>query len=1021
MSKLYVVALLIWCIPLRAQIVINELAPSNNGIIVDEYNDYSDWIELYNDGINPVSLLGYGITDDTVIGKWKFPDVTISAGSFLTVFASDKNNPDSNTNVPFPNHWETAINDYDTWKYVVPSTDLPSNWNTVNFDDSGWSQGNGGFGYGDNDDVTIILDGSISVYCRKIFSVADKSKLVQGDLSIDYDDGFVAYLNGIEIARKGLSGYPPAYDDYATTSTEAQLYQGLKPAAYTVDYNDLQSILVNGDNVLAVEVHNKPDTSSDLTCRPFFHFGILDNSILYSSNPSWFINPDGNLHTNFKLSIGETIQLSNNSGVVIDSQVISDLPFGAVNARIPDGSANWCMSSSPTFGSSNNNTSCATAIMDDPQFSLEAGFYNGIQTVSLTTLQLGAVIRYTTNGDIPDESSAVYINPIEIDSTTVIRARCFGSSEFLPSNTVTNTYFINDDFSLPVISLITDSLNLWDYNSGIYVLGPSVEPFPNFDANFWKDWEKEAFIEYFDTTHQEAFKQRIGLQIDGGWTRGFPQKGFQVKAGKGAFGEGDIDYSLIEDKPYLDSYASLYLRCGFQEVNAPIDAFLERLLKNTSANSTGYSPVIVFLNGKYWGIYELREKEDGYYFQNNFGVDHDSIDILSASSNPDYFLTLHATQGSIQDFYDSFNFITDGDPEDSLFYDNCNERVDLKNFTDYIIGETWANNKDWIPYETNNIKIWHWQNPEGKWRYVFHDMDASCTDSLSNILHDLLNTSDRSALMLVALLANEEFRNYFIDRYADLMNTTFQPDQFNPLLNDMINQIYPEWENYFKRWQYGDPSHVFSNVLSNLGDTSALLAVKNSLIDFADARTDIVRNQIVDEFDLNGEVNITLNADPPDAGHIQISTIIPDSLPWSGIYFNGVPVTLTAIPESGYYFSHWTSNPFISDTLNSIFTNNIISDESFTANFNSFLSGVSDIKNDDLEILPNPADNFLIIRNPFDAGSNVSYSIHDLSGRRISQGKYSSFIDISNLSQGMYIIFLFDSDNHSLKGKFIRQ
>ncbi len=190
-------------------------------------------------------------------------------------------------------HWETAVYAADEWAYLIPESELPSDWNTIGFDDSGWSTGPGGFGYGDEDDGTEI-EPALSVYMRRNFTVTNMDDLISAFLHADYDDGFVAYLNGTEIGRSNNLGDPGTFVPYdVTTSTdhEAQLYWGGYPEAYTLDSQQLASLLTAGENVLAVQAHNVGITSSDMSSNFFLSFGIADESTYYGSPPDWFESP----------------------------------------------------------------------------------------------------------------------------------------------------------------------------------------------------------------------------------------------------------------------------------------------------------------------------------------------------------------------------------------------------------------------------------------------------------------------------------------------------------------------------------------------------------------------------------------------------------------------------------------------------------------------------------------------------------------------------------------------------------
>ena len=190
-------------------------------------------------------------------------------------------------------HWQTAVFADDIWKYVVPDTELNGIWNTIEFDDSNWLEGQGGFGYGDSDDGTL-LDQAISVYFRKSFNISDLTKLSKAIINADYDDGFVAFLNGYEIGRSdNLSEFGTVVPFDATTEYdhEASLYSGGYPEEIIIDSIELSDILSDGENVFSVQVHNVGASSSDMSANFFLTFGITDSSIIYSDPPQWFREP----------------------------------------------------------------------------------------------------------------------------------------------------------------------------------------------------------------------------------------------------------------------------------------------------------------------------------------------------------------------------------------------------------------------------------------------------------------------------------------------------------------------------------------------------------------------------------------------------------------------------------------------------------------------------------------------------------------------------------------------------------
>ncbi len=185
------------------------------------------------------------------------------------------------------NHWETVIYNNDTWKYLEGFSEPDNNWRSLSFDDSSWLQGPGGIGYGDGDDNTVISI-CTSVYLRIKFNIVDTAAISSALLNMDYDDAFVAYLNDVEIARVGISGVHPAYDQLGNDH-EATMYRGGLPESFLIDKNKLKLCMIQGENVLAIQVHNSSLTSSDMSSNSWLSLGINDGSNKYRPTPIWFV------------------------------------------------------------------------------------------------------------------------------------------------------------------------------------------------------------------------------------------------------------------------------------------------------------------------------------------------------------------------------------------------------------------------------------------------------------------------------------------------------------------------------------------------------------------------------------------------------------------------------------------------------------------------------------------------------------------------------------------------------------
>ena len=876
----------------QSQIYISEVAAFKG--LTDVVGTDSDWIELYNAGNEALNLEGYRLSDDSEEwDKWELPSITIQAGEYLVVLASGKDK------AYLANHWGTAIYDNDVWRYFPAYAPPPSNWTTLDFNDIVWESGEGGFGFEDGDDATEIV-GANGVYIRKTFNIDSIDDLQYMFLHADYDDGFVAYLNGQEIARSAtMEGVVDSYDAFTTGLHEALLYQGLAPEGFLFD--ELQNVLQEGENLLAVHVLNNNSFSSDLSGRFFLSFSGDEEELPYGAPPAWFSPINTLLHTNFKLSPGEVVMLSDEEGNLLDMvELDPSLSEGLTVGRQGPDFETVCIFDTPSPFASNQGSSCYEGIEPPAQFSISSGWYSSPQTVIVYPSSATQVLRYTTNGDLPSETSPLYASPITLSSSSVLSVRAFSTANKLPSKSADLTFIINEDnHGLPVLSVITDSLNLWGFEEGIYVSGPNASPdYPYFGSNFWQPWSKWSRLHYFDANQELQATAEFDLEIHGGWSRAEPQKSFRFDF-KSAY-TGSLEYPIFSQKPWIEEVNNINVRSGGQHSigNKIQDAIFSTITGRTHCHNMAYEPCLVYLNGQYFGVYGMREKIDEQYIEDNFGVSEDHVDLMNS------FTVL---AGSSSDFDMAHAHLMSIEPTSTSYLQTLESEFNVENYMDYFILQTYIQNLDWmgILWGVNNVKFWRSQQ-NGKWNYVLYDTDAGFgyfgAEPSTNFVEwaqSPLVASQHSELFQ-RNLQNETFRCNFANRYADLMNTEFIPTKFNATVDGvsgLINQAMPDHIDY---WQLPATYGTWVSLVEGLKDYNA-------------QRLAFARQHVNSTLGFDGLVQISLDVEPAEAGSIQISTIIPDEYPWQGIYFNGCPVSITVIENEGYVFSHWQDNLFIDE------------------------------------------------------------------------------------------------------------
>jgi hypothetical protein len=872
---------------------INEVMSSNTFVLYDEDGDTPDWLEIINTGNTTINLSDYYLSDaPDELMKWQMPDINLAPNQPLLIYASGKDR------VQTPLYWNTIIDLGDNWKYLVPTSEPSPSWKTFAFQETGWSEGPSGFGYGDNDDNTTVPSGTISVFVRKKFSVGDLESLKGIFLHMDYDDAFVAYINGTEVYRAGMgaAGSTVAFNSTAVFGHEANIYTGGKPPGF--DISEFVYLLNENENVLAVQVHNYNNTSSDLSLVPIMSLGYSTQPDYETKVSEYLEMPELFPHSNFKLSSsGETLYLTQSSGIVTDSVAYGIIPSNYSYGRDLNSIENWGYFTEPTPGKLNETPIATEIVKTEVQFSIPEMFVSLDAPLQLSGAADDELIYFTTDGAEPTLESRKYQGGILITGNMVIRARIFKDGA-LPGRISTRTYLIDEKPTLPVVSISTDPVNLWDNETGIYVLGDDYENRnPYFGANFWEDWEKPASVEMASNQGDLLFAQNCGIKIFGAWSRAHPQKSLAVFF-RSEYGDPVLDgISLFKSKPHITSFKSFVLRNSGNDYGYTRfrDGMMTDLVKNMNTDIGAFEPVILYLNGEYWGEINLREKINEDYIENNHGVDADEIDILESNAA--------VVEGSNQEYYELTDFINTNNLAVEENYKFVAEQIDIENFIDYQLSEIYFNNRDW---PGNNIKYWKAQAEGGKWRWILYDTDFGFgiygnEDYKLNTVEFALESNGPgwpnppwSTLLLRKLMTNQSFRNKFVNRFADMLNTTFVGNHVVSKIDSIANIIEPEIERHYARW----------NTPSYGGWSNAVRVMRT----FAQSRVSYQRNHINDELVHSAIRDVKVSNVPAEAGKIKLNTIEVTGENWNGSYFGTIPITLTARAFRGHKFDRWEVN-----------------------------------------------------------------------------------------------------------------
>jgi len=577
-------------------------------------------------------------------------------------------------------------------------------------------------------------------------------------------------------------------------------------------------------------------------------------------------------HTNFKLNAsGEKIILSDTSSSIIDQvdipASISDVSY----ARISDGSLPWVFQD-PSPDSENIGAEIM-GYADSVSVSLPGGFYSSSVSVELTA---GASeIFYTLDGSDPDSGSLKYSGPININETTVLKA-ISKKEKHLLSPTIYRSYFIDVDTDLPVISLISDPYNLFDPDSGIYTY-------------YTMDWERPAHVEFFEDDKSLGFSENCGIEIYGSQSAEWPQKSITVKF-KNDYGVSNIEYPLFPDFDVTTFKAFVLRNAGndFQYTHIR-DAVMQTLVKDLDIDYLEYRPATSFINGEYWGIYNIREKINEHYIANRHGVDPDNIDLLENN--------MTVIQGDSLSYRQLIDYISTNDMTTDAAYAYLDSVIDLDECILYLAAQAYYDNMDW---PGTNIKFWRERSTPGKWRWILFGLEfgfglyghGEWEDHIQLMFSPVETRYSNlpwATLLQRKLVENPTIRNRFVNQIADLLNTNFKSDRVIEVINALANHISSEITKHRARWGISGES-------------------LNKMTTFAQQRPAYLRDHVRNYFNCGNNGTVTVNA--TEGGSVQLNTLRLQSadMPFSGIYFQDNEIYLKAIPASGYKFDGWSGS-----------------------------------------------------------------------------------------------------------------
>ena len=473
-----------------------------------------------------------------------------------------------------------------------------------------------------------------------------------------------------------------------------------------------------------------------------------------------------------------------------------------------------------------------TAQNDTVVFSAGGGFYEEVLSLELFNSNPQNHIRYTTNGNRPTAQSPLYEGPLVLDAgkyskssiytivncpmqdfylpdsvqhCIVIRAAVFDENDSCVSTVKTNSYFIHslgcDTHGLPVVSLCADSLDLFDYETGIFVPGIHYDPLnPYLSGNYFmkgREWERLSNVEYYELDNI-GINQQVGLRTHGKKARWQGQKGMKIYA-REEYGKKRIKHKFFETSP-INSFKHLCLKPYMSAWNGSgcKDYIVSRMAQQLDVESLASRACVLFLNGEYWGVYYVAEKPDERFLEDHLGVDIEAVNLINIWNDLEC--------GNSDNFYALRTWMEQADLSDEEQYAYAESKIDIPNFIDYYVLELFSANLDWPAY---NVRMW--QLGDGKWRWIFYDGDA-CLEELAfdvfaNATYDGdegYPSSRRATLFFRKLLENERFKEQFASRFNQLASTVFSYQNTKPYFDDIKQTL--KFEVPYQIERFGFPN-----------------------------------------------------------------------------------------------------------------------------------------------------------------------------------------------------------------------
>lgn len=726
-------------------IEINEILANNKGNFKNKNGEYSGYIEVKNISKNSVNLANYGLSNSEVASfKWQFPSKVLEPGEVVVVFTSGKS--------------------CKTCDELSTGFKLDSK---------------NGFAVLTNNKGKIVDKVEYKNLPNGIGYIKQDGKFLQNNA---ISPGFDNTVDGIKSFQKKYLSTPK---DLIISEVMNNNYSYL--AQNGGNYYDWIELYNNSGKT--INLSNYCLTTNDNTmCSyklPKVELKSGEYYIVMASGDTKLSNSKYQ-HASFKLGDTEAVYLTK-SDEIVDSIMVANVPLGYSMGR---SGSSILYFSKPTPGSKNGGGTEAISYV--PYADIKSGIYDSNKEFKVTLTGSGK-IYYTLDGSEPTTSSKVYSSPLTIKKTTVLRIMSKEAGK-LSSDVNNYSYILDTSHKTSVMSLIIDSKKLNKVNN---------------NTSLNSKVQERGYVDYFDK-EGEGFSINVGLKLFGGSTRSYKKKSYEIKFKK-KYGDAKLKYKVFKN---VDSsvFDSLVLRTGSQDEFQYNDQ--RTVIKDVVATSLmgqytdvdvqDYVPIVLYINGKYWGIYFIREKVDETFVSNHYNVKATKTDTSILRIDGE------VKSGTDKKYNSMISFINSNSLSNSKNYEKIKEQIDIQSFSDFWIGEIYTAN-----YDILNTR--YFSNPlvdNGKWKYIFYDIDSGFFRTTQNTFNEYTNPSGMGSwnfptVLLRNMMKSSEFKSTFLERLSYNLNNTWAYKNIEKRIDEVIDEIGKDefkknaerWGNSYSHWE----------------------------------------------------------------------------------------------------------------------------------------------------------------------------------------------------------------------------